>query len=171
MRSVNRSLIAIILGIAAMGPTTPVDAFGSLPPNGLRGINASTVHVISIPSPVASDADSAVQTAVTQRLVAGHVVVLSEADCALRDDCAYLEIRVRTLTSKSGALVIFVVEASVPQLVKLVRDPSIDLGASVATYRDVEFGVVSADRALVAVSTAAVELARRYAVVSRRENQ
>jgi len=142
-----------------------------LPPAGLKGIKAITVDAVSIPSPLTPGADESIQAAVADRLAAAGVPVFSADECAAREDCAYLDIRVRTLTSKSGALVIFVVEASVPQPVKLVRDPSIELGMGVATYRDVEFGVAPSGKALAVVSDAAVELARRFAVIRTRENR
>ena len=170
MTASRRLLCVIGVAVAIICGSQPVAAFGVLPPDGLRGIKAFAIDVTLFSWPFAAGAETAIAAAVAEKLAAAKLTVLSEGDCAANDDCGGLDIQVQILTSKSGTLVAYVVEASVYQEVKLVRDPSIDLHM-VATYHDLAVGLAPSDRALAAVSATAAELGRRFSVGWRKENR
>ncbi len=170
MRSANY-LVVICCAAGALSTAGPARAFGQMPPNGLRGLLHTYVEVTVSPALI-SDADvTGIRDAVATTLAASGIAVVSEGDCIVLDDCAELNVDIRLLESKSRSLIAYSVQVYVPQLVKLVRDPSLEFANDIATYSVNELGLARAEGLLAGVRATAMSLARSYAVVSRSENR
>jgi len=164
------NLLVICCAAAVLSTVSPARA-SQLPPAGLRGLRHTYIEVRVSPALI-SDADlGSIRDTVATTLAAAGIAVVTENDSMNLDDCAELNIDIRLLESKSRSLIAYSVQAYVPQLVKLVRDPSLEFANDVATYSDEALGLTRAEGLLSAVRATAASLARSYAVVSRRENR
>ena len=168
-RPIRTASILLIVGIVLVGATRSL-ALSLIPVYGLRGLDSVSMEFLVLDDTPVPETESDIPAAVTAALTRAGVRVLASDECHASRSCANIYIYVRGAPGSSGQTWAYVVDLELTQAATLTRDPKLDIGGELTTYRQSRVGLARRDRLHDAVKAVAIDLSRGLAQVIRLEN-